>query len=294
MKGYVSHNTYGFKFRGEHQERIAGIHVIGKENRTDYNYKWDGLKRSENDRFVFQYTLGGNGAIRIGTHTYTLSKGEAFFVRLPSDHCYYLPEDSHHWEFIFLTLYGDEARHFYEKIIEKHGHILSMPSHVKPIKHIFRILEKIETTGIHNGYEASNYAYTFLMECMHYLEHVQKSDDEVPVAIAKTLSFIKENYQKDVGLEDIVSVSGLSKYHFTRLFHKTMKETPMQYLTKIRMHHALELLQHRALTIEEVALAVGYSNGNYFSKVFKSLLDISPSQYRNGTSFMPVDRLFLD
>lgn len=288
------HHTYGFKLKGEHQERIAGLHVIGKEYRAKESYEWNGLKRSENGRIVFQYTLGGRGAIRIGEETYDLEKEQAFLVQLPSDHCYYLPDGSSHWEFIFITLYGQEAMRYFNELTEQHGHILRLPIHAKPIKHIFRLLEKIETTGIHDAFEASGYAYSFLMECMQYFSRDQKQADALPLAIAKSMRFMEENYARDLTLVDIVAISGLSKYHFTRLFHKTVKVTPIQYLTKVRMNQAIELLQNKELTIEDIARAVGYANGNYFTKVFKNVLDVTPSAYRNSESFMPVDRLFFD
>ncbi|WP_235848373.1 AraC family transcriptional regulator [Litchfieldia alkalitelluris] len=280
--------------KGEQQERVAGIHSIGKEYRANEEYEWDGLKRSEDGRVIFQYTLGGKGAIRMGEQTYSLKKGEAFLVQLPSDHCYYLPENSSHWEFIYMTLYGQEAIRYFHTVTESHGHILKLPTDARPIRHIFHVLERIQTTGIHHAYDASAYAYTFLMECMQYFEHDQNKVEKLPVAIAKAVNFMEQNYKEDLILSSIVEVSGLSKYHFTRLFHKTVNDTPIKFLTKIRMNHALDLLQNKELSIEEVARHVGYTNANYFTKVFKSVLDVTPSEYRNSQSFMPVNQLFLD
>lgn len=51
-----NYHSYGFKLRGDQQERVAGIHSIGKEYRANEVYEWDGMKRSENGRVIFQYT----------------------------------------------------------------------------------------------------------------------------------------------------------------------------------------------------------------------------------------------
>ncbi|MFC4402775.1 AraC family transcriptional regulator [Gracilibacillus xinjiangensis] len=286
--------TYGFRLKGTHQDRVAGLDSIGRERRKEETYIWNGLERGEKGRIVFQYTLSGEGEIRIGSEVFPLLEGQAFFVNIPSDHCYYLPESSEHWEFIFITLFGAEAVHYYDIIVEQYGHILHMPANARPLNYICRLLEKIETAGISHAYEASRYAYSFLMECMQYLEHDQKREEELPVAIAKSISFMEKNYGQDISLNDIVHVSGLSKYHFTRLFAKTLNETPIQYLTRIRIQHAADLLQQSELSIEEIAKNTGYTSGNYFSKVFKSLLNVTPSDYRNSQSFMPVDRMFID
>lgn len=294
MQQYPKHMTYGFRFKGEHQERVAGLHSIGKEARTEHTYKWDGLKRAENGRVVFQYTLNGEGAIRIGNRTESLKKGDAFLVKIPSDHCYYLPGHSKEWEFVFITTYGEEVLKQFSFITKKHGHLLKLPTHSRPIKHVLRLFDRIETTGINHGYEASGYAYSFIMELLQYVEYVQEQEDSLPVAIAKAVAFIEKNYQRDITLEDMVAVSGLSKYHFTRLFSKVMRITPIRYLTKIRIQHALDLLQQSDRSIEDISRAVGYTSSNYFSKVFKNLLGESPSVYRQSKDYMPVDRLFIE
>lgn len=294
MLTYLKYNAYGFHFKGDYQSRVAGLHAIGRESRTEHTYSWNGLEREEKGRIVFQYTLHGEGAIRIGKEVHPLKEGDAFMVRIPSDHCYYLPEHSTGWDFIYLTVYGDEASRQFQQITGRHGHVFHWPIDSRPVKHILKVLGIIETTGINHGYEASNYAYAFLMECMQYLEYDQHKEGSLPVAIAKAVTFMTENYQKDIGLDDIVAVSGLSKYHFTRLFARTLTDTPIQFLTKRRMQHALEMLRHTDLAIDEIARSVGYANSNYFSKVFKKSLGESPSKYRQRKSIMPVDRWFID
>ncbi|SEN93003.1 AraC-type DNA-binding protein [Amphibacillus marinus] len=286
--------VYGFRFKGEVQQRIAGLHTIGKESRTSHTYSWDGLKRQEQDRIVFQYTLNGQGRIRIKDNVYTLTKNEAFLINIPSDHCYYLPSDSDHWDFIFITLYGEEAARHYHTITHKHGHIFTMPIDTRPIRHIFKIIEIIETIGIKDAFEASGYAYSFLMEYLHYLEFKQQQQSERPASINKAVAFIKAQYAKDISLDNIVKVSGLSKYHFTRLFTRTLHKTPVQYLTKVRIEQALQLLRHTDQSIDEIAKTVGYASHNYFSKVFKATLGETPTQYRQNKFVMPVDRLFID
>lgn len=195
---------------------------------------------------------------------------------------------------MFITLYGDELLYHYEEIIEQFGHIIQLPTHSQPIKHILRMFEINETIGIKHGYEASSYGYSFMMELRQYLECYQPKEENLPVAIAKAVTYMQEHFAVDIALDDIVAASGISKYHFTRLFSTTLKETPIHYLTKIRLERALELLQHTDNSIEEIAQAVGYSTSNYFSKVFKNALNETPSNYRQNKSRFPVDRLIIE
>ncbi|MDX8045099.1 AraC family transcriptional regulator [Gracilibacillus sp. S3-1-1] len=290
----MKHYSYGFRLKGDFQERVAGLHAIGREIRTDHAYCWDGLQRGEEGRIVFQYTLSGKGTIRIGNDVHSLAAGQAFFVLIPSDHCYYLPEDSTEWEFIYMTIYGKEVRHHFHHITDKYGHVLAFPIQATPIQYILRILDKLKTTSINNGYEASGYAYSFMMECLHALEYEQHEQKHLPLAISKAVSFIEAHYQEDLSLDDIVAVSKLSKYHFTRLFTSSLQQTPIQYVTKVRIQRALDLLRDNDKTIEQIAREVGYTSSNYFSKVFKKLLNETPSKYRRQKDMMPVDQLFID
>ena len=287
-------HTYGFRFTGEHQKRVAGLYAIGRETQTEPSYQWDGLVREEKDIIVFQYTLSGQGAIRIGSETHRLDKGKAFIVKVPSDHSYYLPDESSDWEFLYITTFGQEIEHFYRSIVEKKGNIIELDRHATPIKHIERVIDKIRSAGIHHSYEASGYAYTFIMELMQYLEYGSSSLNDLPIAVAKAVSYIEAHYSEDLSLDDIVNVSEVSKYHFIRLFSKTMKKTPIQYVTKIRLEKAVELLQTTNLSIEEIAYETGFQSGNYFSKVFRQYFSTSPGKYRHSKGHMPVNRLFFN
>ncbi|TXL61093.1 AraC family transcriptional regulator [Cerasibacillus terrae] len=286
-----NYSTYGFLFRGEHIDRIAGIHTLGWEIRKNSSYYLDGLTRSEVGKVIFQYTLKGRGEIKLNNKIYQLNPGNAFFVKIPSNHQYYLPEDSKEWEFVHITLFGEESHHIFNSITEEFGHILNLELNAKPIQLIFKLYEKAIRNEIRNSYEASSFAYSFLMGLKSYSINQNFPHDKVPITIIKAVQFIHSNYRKQITLNDIAESSNLSKYYLSRLFSQTMNITPLQYLTQFRMSKALELLNDGNLTVEDIASKVGYSNGNYFTKVFRSKVGISPGKYRNKENFVPFDKV---
>src|SRR5690625_592888 len=288
----IQYGTYGFHFRDSHQERVAGIYSTGWEKQTSTDYDWDGLTRGEIEVVVFQYTLKGEGEIRVDDHTYQLKEGDAFFVKIPSDHHYYLPVDSQEWEFVHITLFGPEALQYFEEITDDVGHILTLDIYATPITHIFDVLSKVNHNQLNDAYITSSLAYTFLMELQRFVLNIDRNDT-LPDPIKKAVVYMNENYADQLSLDDIVDVSGLSKYHFTRLFHETVHSTPIQYLTKVRINKSIELLKNEALTIEHIAVQVGFSNGNYFNKVFRSALGMSPGKYRQNKLLISVDHLIM-
>ncbi|MFD2193228.1 AraC family transcriptional regulator [Oceanobacillus bengalensis] len=278
------------------QERIAGIHTLGWEIRNSTDYDWDGRKRWETGKVIFQYTIKGEGEIIINDDKIRLKPGEAFFVNIPSNHRYYLPEDSDGWEFVHITLYGEEVRRNFEEITKSYGNILRMDEDTSPIQLIFNLYTKAVHNEIHDAYEVSSYAYTFLMELHRYLykKKEEENNKEWPESITKAVYFIHRNFQEPISLDEIVEEAGISKYHFSRLFHETLHITPLNYVTKIRIEKSIELLRNNDVTIEEISRRVGYSNGNYFSKVFRSAIGVSPGKYRNSKSFIPFDQIIQD
>ena len=287
------YGSYGFRFNGSHQQRIVGIHSLGWEKQTDASYDWDGLTRTETDIIVFQYTLKGAGEIRIKNQVFHLDTGNAFFVKIPSDHRYYLPTDSSEWEFIQISLFGEEANRCYKEITDRFGHILQFNLHSAPISSIFEMLKLVSTYKMNDAYKASSLAYSFLMTLHRHILNIE-TNVRRPNSISNAITFIHNNYHDPISLDEIVNASGLSKYHFTRLFHKTIQATPIQYLTSIRINKSIDLLKNDELTIEDIALRVGFSNGNYFGKVFRASLGISPGEYKNTKSFITVDHMIRD
>lgn len=288
------YESFGFRFKGAHQEQVVGIHSIGKEIITSTSYDWNGAERSEVGRIVFQYTLSGKGMIYVKEKYHSLPSGQAFLVELPSEHRYFFPEDSEHWEFIHITLFGKEIQKAYQLITEQWGHVISFPLESEPIKWLTAIYEKAVEKKISDAFQASSLAYSFMMELYRYAKNIGTHNQKWPEPITKAALFAQKNYDQPIGLDELVEASGLSKYHFTRLFHKTTNTTPLQYLTKIRIDRAIEALQKTDLTIDEIARMVGYANGNYFSKVFSKRVGMSPGQFRDSKHAVPVDHIILD
>ena len=136
----IDYNAYGFRFKGDYQYNVAGLSAIGFELIQSSSYRWHGLHRGEKDVYIFQYTTRGYGAISIDEKNYQLAKDDAFFVRVPSNHCYYLPNHSSEWEFVYFTIYGEEVSRLFNRIVSTHGNILKFPINSEPIIHIIETL----------------------------------------------------------------------------------------------------------------------------------------------------------
>ena len=98
--------------------------------------------------------------------------------------------------------------------------------------------------------------------------------------IQSMLTYIHRHYHEKITLEQIAAAAVVSKRECLRCFQSCIQKTPFEYLLDYRVQIAEKLLQTTTLSITEIALQTGFSNSAYFTKVFKALRKISPSQYR--------------
>lgn len=87
------------------------------------------------------------------------------------------------------------------------------------------------------------------------------------------------HFTEDISVKDVAKYIGIHRSYFTTSFVKDMGITPVQYLIKLKMDRALEMLAEQSHTITEIAYSLGYSDLYSFSRAFKNYHGISPKQY---------------
>lgn len=99
--------------------------------------------------------------------------------------------------------------------------------------------------------------------------------------ISIALKYIDDNYGNFISLEKVAEVIGLNPVYLSYLFKKIKKENFSEYLNKVRLEKAEELLRNSTLRIGEISEEVGYKDARYFSSLFKKRTGMSPNEYRN-------------
>ncbi|MCR4694620.1 MAG: response regulator [Pseudobutyrivibrio sp.] len=98
-------------------------------------------------------------------------------------------------------------------------------------------------------------------------------------AVNKAKQYIDENYMKELTLDDVSRVVNISSYYFSKLFKEETGENFIDYLTKLRIDSAKELLKNTNKSMKEISAEVGYSDPNYFSRNFKKYTGKTPTEY---------------
>ena len=99
--------------------------------------------------------------------------------------------------------------------------------------------------------------------------------------IEEILRYVQQRYNTDISLDEISDQVALNKSYVSYLFKKKTNSTLIEYVIKLRIEKAQELLRDTNLKIYEIAHMVGYSDFKYFNRVFKKITSITPTEYRN-------------
>ena len=94
--------------------------------------------------------------------------------------------------------------------------------------------------------------------------------------------YIEMHFQEKITLTSLADKFGYTPNYISSSFRKKFGLTVIQYLNQIRLLHACQLLTQTNMNIQEVAESIGFSDGNYFTRIFTREYHISPSAYRKS------------
>ncbi len=108
------------------------------------------------------------------------------------------------------------------------------------------------------------------------------NNDKITSVISQMISYIHKNIEHDISLTLLSEKYGYSKEYISSQFKNAIGCGFNEYLTKTRIAHAVKLLSSSSTPIKRIAIKSGFKDSNYFAAVFKSYMNLSPSQYRKS------------
>lgn len=124
--------------------------------------------------------------------------------------------------------------------------------------------------------EQSALCYALLCE----LSAVDLARPALPSLVAAAVTSMRDHYAEMYGIEELSASLMVSKSHLVRVFKASVGITPGQYLIKVRIDAAKQLLVHREYPLEVVASLCGFSGANYLCRVFKKETGLTPAAWR--------------
>ena len=144
------------------------------------------------------------------------------------------------------------------------------------------LLKEYENNVI--GYESaiSIYFLTLITYLSREFHSSQSKGTSKLFQLANAISYMENNFLDPIHIDDVSAISYLSTRQFTRVFKKSYHVSPKEYIIKLRLAYACQLMENSHMNLSEVALESGFSDISFFSRQFKSKTGVSPREYRKG------------
>ncbi len=225
------------------------------------------------------YVASGKAHFTVEGQLHSLPSGNMVIYRpgQPQDYVYY-GED--HPEIYWVHFTGSEAENILRHYELCEGVFYSGNSEVYA-KLFQQIIRELKTCGI--GFEE-----LLAMYLKQILVQVRRSraasriviEPKLQAQMEQAIQDFHEHYMEPVCIADYAKSSGMSVSWFLRCFKQYTKQSPMQYITALRINNAVNLLENTSYNVSEIAAMVGYENPLYFSRIFHKIKGVSPSRYR--------------
>lgn len=269
--------------------------VFPAENFIDlglYQFGWEQCDPSHSygpiarNHYLFHYVISGTGTLYATNSKgesveYHIKSGQGFMI-FPKQICTYIADQQIPWEYVWVEFDGLRVK----ETIDVTGLNIDQPIYRARKKDIAETM-KSEMLYIVNHKEESpfhliGHLYLFI-DALINSTTIASTVQENSVRnfyIKESISYIEQNFQNDITIEDIARFCGLNRSYFGKIFHESMGKTPQEFLINYRMIKATELLKLTTLSIADIGSAVGYPNQLHFSRAFKNVYGISPRQWR--------------
>ena len=97
---------------------------------------------------------------------------------------------------------------------------------------------------------------------------------------------MEQNYQQELSVEEIADVCKLNRSYFSKLFKETMGCTPQEFIIRLRLTKAAEMMKTTNASIGDISLHCGYPNQLHFSQAFKKRYGLPPREWRKENKIM--------
>lgn len=269
---FIDLNLYQFGW-----ERTAPLHSYGPHARNHY---------------LFHYVISGKGTLFANEQVYEITAGHGFLV-VPGQITTYRADEREPWEYTWIEFDGLRAQESLRLAGISGKEPIFTPANQEAGEKLCQQMLYIVNNGTAEPTHLIGHGFLFLSQLVESSAH-QRTQNVRRLRdfyIKEALTFIEDNYHRDVSVEEIAAFCGLNRSYFGKVFRETMGESPQTFLLHYRMAKAAQLLKETRLSVGEIAQQVSYDNQLHFSRAFKNVHGVSPREYRQThfVAFAPTD-----
>lgn len=249
--------------------------------------------------------IQGKGGHMIDNHKYTVNAGELYIINSESFHCFY-PSDANNTEnlsicflgfypeflygigfspdtlvcvrdmLLYKSLYENEEKYALDAVLTEK----EQQRFLELFNHMFYELQTKEDGYLDNVKFQLGMLLIDLTRCYYKFSGSAKTSSRYKIGlINKAIEYFNEKYSEKFNLDQLADSVYLSKRQFSRIFKEVTGMNVVEYLQKVRIEKACQLISSTNLKISEIASLVGYSDYRHFNNTFQKIMGMTASTF---------------
>jgi AraC-like DNA-binding protein len=269
--------------------------VFPNENFLDlrlYQYGWEQCAPLHSfgpfvrNHYLFHYIISGRGSLDATgedgiTRHYDLEASQGFLI-CPGQVNTYCAHEQYPWKYVWLEFDGLRV----SECLDRAGLSAVQPIYRPTSAHeaaalqdaMLYIAECPDATSLH----LIGHLYLF-MDTLIRSSATRRETQNTPLRdfyMQEAVTYIEQNYQRNLTVEEIADVCKLNRSYFSKLFKENMGCPPQEFLIRLRLSKAADLMKTSNASIGNISAACGYPNQLHFSRAFKKCYGLSPREWR--------------
>jgi len=240
-------------------------------------------RASSEDEIILLYCIKGRGWCEIEGERRELTPGQLLVMPARLERSYQSYRESA-WSLIWMQLAEINTAPLAEKLSLTLLAATAGPHEKTQILALFQqVLCALEMPCRQRIEQVSHTLSTLLVNAIPTQHESSCMDTDATGRIGRTLEYMKEHLNEPLRAGTLAAVANMSLPHYFAQFKRVVGSSPIDYLIKLRMEQARRLLSETSWSVKEVAVSLGYEDPLYFSRVFKSVNQTAPSDFRART-----------
>lgn len=233
------------------------------------------FSKDSQDYYTMALIIAGRAQYRFGKEKITVQAGDILFIGKNTAYSARVISKEP-WEHIVIAFRADSPGDLADLPVERVNRVRHNSYYRELFSEAFDAWAqcafgyKIQTKAL-----ITQILFTLFSE--NIFQHFASSD--VLRSMKAAIDYMERNYAQKITVEELARLSGYSASHFTRMFRQMYDLSPIQYLNRLRIQHAKNLLRAEQYTLSEIAQRCGFSSVYYFSRCFKQITGATPKKW---------------
>lgn len=236
--------------------------------------------RSNLDSYLYFTVMSGNGELVYGDQKYELKVGDSVFLDCMFPYAHTTKHEL--WTLSWCHFNGPEMNYIYEKYRTRGGKTVFQSQKTADY---CKILDTLKKVSVADSYVRDMEINALLSQLLVLLMEDSWNPESNAIKgkrtqIVKVREYIDGNYASDITLDTLATKFFVNKTYLSELFKEQYGIAVKDYLVSVRITEAKRLLRFTDKTTEEIATMVGINGAAYFSRMFKRVEGLTPTEYR--------------